>query len=463
MSGDAPSGLFDRPVLAIDPGFHTAPITRADVDAADRIAVTGSEDRTVRVWSLADGSLKRTIRLPQGPGNISKVYVVALSPDGELIAVGGWTRWSENDRQQQIYIFSAINGMMRQRIDGLLNVANDLAFSPDGERLAAAVGTSLRLYERDAAERWAEVVTDDRYGDISLRVAFNTDGSFATTSRDGKVRLYDAHGGRIKSVPILNARPAGLGFNPVDGRLAVGFADRAAVLLMDGRTLAPLAPPDIAAIHNRFNKPLANVAWSDDGATLFAAGQYEDDQGRRVIAWSDSARGSPWTLPAAHNTISGLRPLPGRALLVAAADPWLGVLEADGTPRWTEPPRQIDPRHQDHCLMASPDGMLVEFGLGIGGVDRRRFDLRALHLLPQIEDDRVLPPRQDGLMVSGWKDKCAPRLNGTRLPLDTDEVSRSLAVNSDGDQFLLGTEWWLRAFDRSGAVLWPPRPVPGAA
>ncbi len=54
MSG-ASDGLFDRPVLALDPGFHTAPIRRADVDAAGRIAVTGSEDGTVRVWTLADG------------------------------------------------------------------------------------------------------------------------------------------------------------------------------------------------------------------------------------------------------------------------------------------------------------------------------------------------------------------------------------------------------------------------
>ena len=93
-----PPGLFDRPVLVIDPGFHTAPICSSDVDAAGRIAVTGSDDGTVRVWSLADGTLKRTIRLPRGPGHIGKVYAVAVSPDGELVAVGGWTRWSETDQ-----------------------------------------------------------------------------------------------------------------------------------------------------------------------------------------------------------------------------------------------------------------------------------------------------------------------------------------------------------------------------
>ena len=61
-----------------------------------------------------------------------------------------------------------------------------------------------------------------------------------------------------------------------------------------------------------------------------------------------------------------LRPLPDGALLVAARDPWLGVLAADGTPRWTQEPKQIDPRGQSSNLAVSADGMLVEFGLKPG-------------------------------------------------------------------------------------------------
>jgi WD40 repeat protein len=89
-SPTAETQLYDRPVLVVDPGMHTATINAAGVDAAGTLAVTGSDDKTVRVWSLPEGKLLQTIRIPAGPGNIGKIYSVAMSPDGDLMAaVGG--------------------------------------------------------------------------------------------------------------------------------------------------------------------------------------------------------------------------------------------------------------------------------------------------------------------------------------------------------------------------------------
>ena len=79
-----------EPQLRLDPEGHTAAIIRIDCDRAGRWLVSGAHDKTVKVWRIADGRLARTLRLPLGPGDLGKVYAVAISPDGALVAAGGW-------------------------------------------------------------------------------------------------------------------------------------------------------------------------------------------------------------------------------------------------------------------------------------------------------------------------------------------------------------------------------------
>ncbi len=129
-----------------------------------------------------------------------------------------------------------------------------------------------------------------------------------------------------------------------------------------------------------------------DGATLYACGQYDDGTGGSpVTVWAEGGAGARRVLPAGTNTLMSLKPLPDGALFAAAADPWLGVVAADGAARWEVAPAQIEPRGQRRNLAVSEDGMLVEFGLDYGGEDRRRFDIAALKLLQRWEDGRVRP------------------------------------------------------------------------
>jgi WD40 repeat protein len=130
----ASPGLYDRPVLVVDPSMHTALIRRASADMDGRWAVTGSDDKTIRFWSLADGALVRTIRLPAGPGNVGKVFAVAISPDAALVAAGGFTR--PDGQPQAVYLFDRATGALVRRIEGLPNAVTHLAFSPDSARLA---------------------------------------------------------------------------------------------------------------------------------------------------------------------------------------------------------------------------------------------------------------------------------------------------------------------------------------
>ena len=57
------------PLPRIETGMHTARINRIAVDTGGRFLVTGSKDKTARVWDAATGKLLQVLRPPQAEGD----------------------------------------------------------------------------------------------------------------------------------------------------------------------------------------------------------------------------------------------------------------------------------------------------------------------------------------------------------------------------------------------------------
>jgi WD40 repeat protein len=450
VSPAALAQLYEQPVLIIDTFMHAATISEVGADTAGRIAVTGSFDKTLKVWSLPDGQLLRTIRMPAGPGNIGKIYTVAVHPDGALVAAGVWTA---DSGRESIYVFQTLTGKIAARFSGLPGNAVSLAFSPDGRYLVSGLAWGgLRVY--DSHRLWTEVFRDTDYSDEIEGVTFSADGRLAATSLDGKVRLYDrAFKLVVPPKKVTPGRePSRIAFSPDGALLAVGYADAPAVDLLDGQSLAPLPGPNVDGLSNGF---LSEVTWSRDGRTLYAGGLHWEGSTQPVLAWTDAGRGARRVLPAASNTVAGLAAMPNGQLLVATGDPFLELLEPDGRPRWAHSSPKADFRNQRDRLAVSADGTIVDFGFEPRGKSPLRFDLRARKLGDDPPaDQQTLPAKQAGLAVEGWKNGLSPTLDGKPIKLHQYELSQSLAVHPDGGRFVLGTTWYLRTIDAKGEQLW---------
>ena len=401
MAGDAitTSPLYDQPVLVVDPGMHTGMITSAAVDETGRLAVTGSLDKTVRLWSLADGKLLQTIRVPAGPGEIGMTYAVAISPDGCLIAGGGLTEAPHTKSEKSeslIYLFDTLTGKMAAAISVAAWATFSLAFSPDGRYLAAgcAGGDGLCVFDRD--RQWEECFHDTDYGGGIYGLTFAPDGRLAVACEDGSVRLYardfklSAHTKRLTREG-RDGEPYRIAFSPKGSTLAVGFSDRAVVAILDGHSLARLFGPDtsgsdldiLSGLGYVNSGGLLQVAWSKDGNTLFA--------GHKVpLAWTNAGRGGRCVLQTGNKReLAGLTGLLDGGLLVAAMDPFLAVLEADGAARWAHRPLKANFQRQYKqykSLSVSHEGMVIDFRFDEDGGSRLRL------ICPHVSSRSLHPP-----------------------------------------------------------------------
>jgi WD40 repeat protein len=456
--------------LRIEPGMHTAPIWRIGVDAACTLMVTGSDDKTARLWALPAGGrgsaeLLRTLRVPIGEGDDGKVYAVALSPDGKWVAAGGSETGVRPSRNGALYIFEAATGRLVTRLGRLGNVIYHLAFSPDGSRLAATLGggEGVRLWETAG---WRQLAEDKDYGGKhSYGAGFDGANRLYTVAFDGQIRRYGADGRlEAKAKAAGGERPFSVAVHPKGGKLAVGFGDTTAVEVYDAASLKRLYAANTGGIFGgASDDSYQGIAWSADGAQLYAGGSLRIGSSFKILIWQDEGRGKRAEAPLAQSAIFQLLPC-GAGIAAGAADPAFGLIAADGGKRVWHEGVTADMRGKLHDAFAiAADGGSVRFGLGFGAEDPVLFDLAAFRLadVPQAPAG-FMAPKTSGLAVSDWENGTAPKLNGKLIVLQAYERSRALAIAPDASRFVLGTDWSLRAYRADGGELWQ-KPVPSTA
>jgi len=449
------------PIPRVETEMHGAHIRRLVVDPVHRRLITAGDDKTLRVWQLPQGRLERVLRPPIGPGFEGRIYALAVSPDGNTIAAGGWTGW-EWDGKGSIYLFDAKSGDLIRRVSGLPDAIGTLAFSRDGRQLAVGLHADGGLWLFRTSD-YTPVATDSAYGDKILGADFDRAGRLAVVALDGYVRLYDRDLkllGRVRTAP--GRKPFTVRFSP-DGRLlALSFHDAPAPAVLHAADLSLAFTPDTSRLRGLV--AVTDIAWSEDGALLFACGEFAAPGRSAIFRWRAHGRGALEELPVdARERITDLQPMPGGGIAFTAEDPAFGVLDAAGRQVFVRGPQIVQFGHHDGTLKVSADGARVQFAAGPGRDRTMRFSVFARELRVGAGGD--LNPAitsSPDFAVAGWRDDALPVINGVGIHLDDYEVARTYAVSPDHATLVLGTEWALRAYDRSANLRWKAA-LPAAA
>ncbi|MFI3190425.1 hypothetical protein BCS42_01745 [Crenothrix sp. D3] len=154
-----------------------------------------------------------------------------------------------------------------------------------------------------------------------------------------------------------------------------------------------------------------------------------------------------------------LHALKAQRVVYGTGNPAWGVVTDSGAPLLSIRPATVDHRQSGiDKLRINTEATVVEF---IDSGTPKRFSLPATQYGSA---EALVAPKTtaEGLVLTDWEDNTAPKLNGKPLKLDPYERSRSLAISPDEQHFVLGTEWWLRFFDRDGKELWNA-PIPSVS
>jgi WD40 repeat protein len=147
-----------------------------------RCALSGSSDKTLKLWDLATGKAIHTL---QGHGDW--VRAVAISPDGQRALSGS--------SDHTLKLWDLVAGDTLRTLEGHRDWVSAVAISPDGKRaLSGSDDKTLRLWDLATGKAIHTLVGHRHY---VRAVAISPDGKHALSGSDDKtLRLWDLSNGK---------------------------------------------------------------------------------------------------------------------------------------------------------------------------------------------------------------------------------------------------------------------------
>ena len=298
-----------------------------------RFIVSGSSDKTLKVWDAANRALLKTLS-----GHDRPVSSVAFSPDGRFIVSGSWDK--------TLKLWDAANGALLKTFKGHGDLVQSVAFSRDGRFIVSGSrDQTLKLWD---AASGRELRTLQGHTNWVRSVAFSPDGRFIVSgSDDGTLNFWDAANGALLKTFNGHDRPvSSVAFSP-DGRSIVAGSLDHTLELWDAASGAPLET------FKGHRSDVYSVAFSPDGRFIVSG-----SRDNTLKLW-DAANGALLKTFNGHDgDVHCVAFSPDGRFIVSGSDAHPQVL-GRGQRRAVE---NLQRQTISSCVAFSPDGRFIVSG-----------------------------------------------------------------------------------------------------
>lgn len=446
-----PYKLPSDPILIVNTGTHISRINSIDVDRYDRYLVTGSDDKTVRIWSLQENKIFKRLRFPIGDGTQGIIYAVSISPDGDTVVFGGRT-YTVAEINYHIYVYDLNSGIMKKRIGDLPGRITQIKFSPDGSFFVVGLAKGgIRIY--DAKDLTLKASTHSSFTASIDGLDIDKKGRIIVSTSDGFLLSFDRTPRLLESSQKQSEIPTRISISPDGSLLAVCYSESNTINVFSTDSLEKLYSVDTTDLKGNF----FTVAWSKKGQLLFAGGTIRDENGAySVVVWNNMGKGPYFKkLPAGTNSILSLVSLNDGGFASGSADTNVTAYSYKDINSekfgflFSKSDLGMDFRHGN--LLISEDGEAIR-------VNKYRFSLRygqydSFEKIYKFYTSKTHPKK---INLTDWKNNKTPKLNGKPLDLEG-EISRTIAISHDEESFIIVSDYYLYCFDARGSRKWKKR------
>lgn len=162
---------------------HRGAVNSLALDGKGELLISGSDDKTVKLWEFRTGKLLRTLE-----GHSGSVFGVAADWDGEIIASGG------NDLA--VNLWDARSGRLLRTLEGHRQTLRSVAFQPHGKKLASAGDdNTVKVWDAPSGKL---LRTMEGHQSFVVSIGFDPAGStLASGGLDSTVKLWDVESGDL--------------------------------------------------------------------------------------------------------------------------------------------------------------------------------------------------------------------------------------------------------------------------